>query len=229
MAASKEGSAPESNGPRRAALLQERSRGTRRALVRAALQLWTERGFERGIEETTVDEIVQAAGVTKPTFYFHFAHKEDILLELGWAAALAMYQEAEAAVVKGQPVAEALDELMASLVKRIKRGERAAVARSVAEFYRRSYQRGAKRDPRQQPAFRDAFSVLIDYGKKRGEIPTGITTTELAGLFEAATMEALFQWSRGHFSLTALRRNVQLVLAGATAIASDRGKSGADQ
>jgi Bacterial regulatory proteins, tetR family len=27
---------------------------------------------------------LQAAGVTKGTFYFHFAHKEEILLELGY-------------------------------------------------------------------------------------------------------------------------------------------------
>jgi AcrR family transcriptional regulator len=221
MAASNEGNVRESNGPRRAALLQERSRGTRRALVKAALQLWTERGFEWGIEETTVDEIVQAAGVTKPTFYFHFAHKEDILLEMGWTAAAAMYQESEAAIGKGQPVAAALDDLAGSLVRRIKRGERAAVARSVAEFYRRSYQRSAKRDPRQRPAFRDAYAILIDYGKERGEIPIAITTTELAGLLEAATMEALFQWSCGQFPLSALRRNVQLVLAGTIALAAE--------
>src|SRR6185369_9527256 len=55
---------------RRAALLQERSRHTRRELVRAALALWNERGFERGVEETTVEEIARAAGVTKGTFYF---------------------------------------------------------------------------------------------------------------------------------------------------------------
>ncbi|MBO0732310.1 MAG: helix-turn-helix transcriptional regulator, partial [Acidimicrobiaceae bacterium] len=82
-----EASLPSANGPRRTALAQDRSKQTRRRLVRAALQLWTERGFDRGVEETTVDEIVRAAGVTKGTFYFHFAHKEDILLELGWGTA----------------------------------------------------------------------------------------------------------------------------------------------
>ena len=81
-------------GPRRSGLVQERSRRTRQQLVNAAVQLWTERGFERGIEETTVEEIVQAAGVTKGTFYFHFAHKEDILLEVGWGTSEAMFKDA---------------------------------------------------------------------------------------------------------------------------------------
>ena len=69
--------------PRRSGLVQERSRRTRQDLVDAALRLWTERGFEHGVADTTVEEIVREAGVTKGTFYFHFAHKEDILLELG--------------------------------------------------------------------------------------------------------------------------------------------------
>ena len=72
---------------RRSGLLQERSRQTRQRLVRAALELWTVRGFETGIEDTTVEEISQAAGVTKGTFYFHFARKEEILLEMGWDTA----------------------------------------------------------------------------------------------------------------------------------------------
>ena len=63
-----------SDGPRRSSLVQERSRRTRQQLVNAAVKLWTERGFENGVETTTVEEIARAAGVTKGTFYFHFAH-----------------------------------------------------------------------------------------------------------------------------------------------------------
>ena len=70
------------DGPRRSSLVQERSRRTRQELVNAAVKLWTERGFEHGVENTTVEEIARAAGVTKGTFYFHFAHKEDVLLEM---------------------------------------------------------------------------------------------------------------------------------------------------
>src|SRR4051794_27475885 len=97
-----------SPGPRRSALLQARSRNTRHVLVRTALAMWDERGFENGIEDTTVEEIAKAAGVTKGTFYFHFAHKEDILLEIGWAAAEAMMDEAEAAMQRGRPAGAAI-------------------------------------------------------------------------------------------------------------------------
>src|SRR5262245_12554800 len=100
------------SGPHRSGLVQERSRRTRQQLVNAAVQRWTERGFEKGIEETTVEEIVQAAGVTKGTFYFHFAHKEDILLEVGWGTSEAMFKEATRALATERPVEDVLDELL---------------------------------------------------------------------------------------------------------------------
>ena len=68
---------------RRAGLTQERSRDTRRRLVRTAMRLWTERGFETGIEDTTVDEIVQAAGgvaSTLATSVFVTAASESAML-----------------------------------------------------------------------------------------------------------------------------------------------------
>jgi AcrR family transcriptional regulator len=51
---------------------------TRALLVDTALRVFAEHGYE----EATVEEIVAAAGYSKGAFYFHFASKEDIFLEL---------------------------------------------------------------------------------------------------------------------------------------------------
>jgi len=91
------------DGPRRSSLVQERSRRTRQELVNAAVALWTERGFENGVEATTVEEIARAAGVTKGTFYFHFAHKEDVLLEMGLETAEVMMKEAQLGMHRARP------------------------------------------------------------------------------------------------------------------------------
>src|SRR5690242_13616896 len=91
-------------GPRRSSLVQERSRRTRQELVNAAVKLWTERGFENGVETTTVEEIARAAGVTKGTFYFHFAHKEDVLLEMSNTAGDAAMEAAYQAAEEGEPI-----------------------------------------------------------------------------------------------------------------------------
>ena len=50
----------------------------REALMRAALKLFTQRGYSA----TTVRELVEAAGVTKPALYYYFGSKEGLFLEL---------------------------------------------------------------------------------------------------------------------------------------------------
>ncbi|HAM02049.1 MAG TPA: TetR family transcriptional regulator [Acidimicrobiaceae bacterium] len=50
----------------------------RQQLLQVALRLFAARGFEA----TTMDEIAEAAGVTKPLLYQHFASKRALYLEL---------------------------------------------------------------------------------------------------------------------------------------------------
>lgn len=56
---------------------QRRARGqrNREALITAAIELFTVNGYE----QTTVEQISEAAGVAPRTFFHHFAAKDDIL------------------------------------------------------------------------------------------------------------------------------------------------------
>lgn len=49
---------------------------TRRRLAQAAQTLFASHGFDA----TTVDDIAAAAGVSRRTFFYHFASKEDVIL-----------------------------------------------------------------------------------------------------------------------------------------------------
>src|ERR1700722_6405050 len=121
---------------RRSGLLQERSRQTRQRLGRAALDLWTERGFETGIEETTVEEIVQAAGVTKGTFYFHFARKEEILLEMGGDTAAVANDGARRGLKAGPGLDDSFARVNGVLSRHVYAAPPAAVGGAAAVFLR---------------------------------------------------------------------------------------------
>ncbi|MFI6905746.1 TetR/AcrR family transcriptional regulator [Nonomuraea sp. NPDC050394] len=61
--------------PKSTGLRDRKRRMTREAIVRAATELFTRRGFAR----TTVADIAERAGVAPRTFFLHFASKEDVL------------------------------------------------------------------------------------------------------------------------------------------------------
>jgi AcrR family transcriptional regulator len=185
---------------RRSGLQQERSRQTRQRLVRAALELWTERGFETGVEDTTVEEIVRVAGVTKGTFYFHFARKEEILLDMGWETATVVYDEAMRCVKLERGLEESLARVITALTARVRRAPEAAVARSVSEFQRRPKSSWV---PDEHVGFAQGFAVIFARAQEVGELPLGIEATEMASIFQALVMDAILDWTSSHSDLRA--------------------------
>jgi AcrR family transcriptional regulator len=197
---------------RRSGLLQERSRQTRQRLVRAALDLWTARGFETGIEDTTVEEISQAAGVTKGTFYFHFARKEEILLEMGWDTAGVVIEEARRCIKAGRDLEDSLSRVMSVLGRRVHAAPPAAVGRAVAEFRRTP---PGEIDAGGRVGFSDGFETLFIRAQEVGEIPSNIEPAEMAQMLQALVMDSILDWSAGHSDLgAALWSRTALLVAG---------------
>ena len=199
---------------RRSGLTQERSRDTRRRLVRTAMRLWTERGFETGIEDTTVDEIVAAAGVTKGTFYFHFAHKEEILLELGYQTATRLYEEAARCVKARRGIEDALRKVTSTLATSVKATPPAAVGRAMSEFLRP--RRPGDEPLARFPSFAQALELLFVRAQQEGEVTDQVEPMEMARIIQALYTDCLMEWSRGRLKRLnpTLQRRTAIVLAG---------------
>jgi AcrR family transcriptional regulator len=212
------GGSADKTAPRRSALSQERSRDTRRKLIRTALEIWNERGFETAFETTTAEEIARAAGVSKGTFYFHFAHKEDILLEMPWATAEIMIDEAEHLMGFGEATTDIVEQLMTSLARRVSRAPRAALLLVVSQWSKMMHAAGP---PQQAQGFRAAFEEVLRYAIERGDLPKTIDVEEVAALLQAATMDTLVAWAATTQTPSALRRRLcrraDVVLRGAAA------------
>jgi AcrR family transcriptional regulator len=187
---------------------QARSRRTRGELVATAIRLWKTQEFD----DITVDAIVEAAGVSKGTFYYHFRRKEDLLLELGWTTVDRVGDEAETAYAQGASLDDALDVGMAGLARRVTRMPRGAVARTIQEF-------GFSRPDATSPVSgRHSFmSGLLHAAQDGGELAASVDTDEVADVLNHLLIRTILESVRDNTPeplVETLRRRARLVLYG---------------
>ena len=152
-------------GTKRSLLAQERSRDTRQAIIKAALELWSERGYATGIDEVTAEEIAARAGIAKATFYLHFARKDDILLEAGWVTTKVFYEDALKALLEGGSPDQAIDDVTVRLCRRAERVPREAMRR-ILRVQADSFE--PRQDDSEHSGFQRGFALIILHGQLVG-------------------------------------------------------------
>lgn len=194
----------------RAAPSRDRSRRSREALVEAALTLCAQ---AEDVEAVTVEQIAEAAGLTRRSFYSHFTGKQDVLLELNRTTDDAMADLAAEALDAGTSIDATLARVVAELDKRSRRLPRQVQAQIVAEYHR---------DPalmRERSAFRQLLPQLFEQARTRGELPAGADPERLARLAAAILQSSTQAWAEGRTrSLRAdLDYGFRVLLSGARA------------
>lgn len=210
-------------GPKRSLLAQGRSRDTRQAIIKAALELWSERGYDTGIDDTTAEEIAARAGVAKATFYFHFARKDDILLETSWLTAKVFYEDTLKALLQGGSANAVIDTVTVKLCRRVERVPRLALRRMLrAQSAAAPDTPQAWKDP-DHFGFRRAFAVIFLHAQQSGDVPQTVTPDSLGAMFEAQLMSAMHDWAHEREAdlLATLRQRFAVLLAGARAVTAD--------
>jgi len=96
---------------------ERRGLGTRRRIYEAALEEFRRVGFEAA----SISRITRRAGVSRPSFYFHFPTKQHVLLDLQWELEHEVAGRIAGVAVPGRALHAFVDELV-EVEDRIGRG-----------------------------------------------------------------------------------------------------------
>jgi len=169
-----------------------KGRETRRKLYESAESLFEQRGFE----DVSVDDIVEAAGVSKGTFYVHFESKDALIVALAIdyvGKADTNYQAHLDALPADAPAADALLSLIGKIAdvltgvighNRMRNLYKVQLTRTVDIEIVMGYNR----------RLYGLFGDVLSRGVRRGEFKTGMPIDTLAQHFVMAMRGLTYEW-----------------------------------
>ncbi len=161
----------------------------RERIVRAAVELFSSRGFS----QTTVEDITETADVGKGTFFNYFPSKEHVLGALA-EIQISRLNEGLAAARTGKKTRDVLLDL--SLVMPRLPGRSRLLTRSLmsglagSETVRTLILPGVMRG-------REVLAEVFRLGQQRGEIRPDVDAMDMAVLFQQSMFGAIVLWSVG--------------------------------
>lgn len=166
---------------------ERRAAETKEKLFRAALKLFA----ERGLANTTVEDITNAADVGKGTFFNYFPTKEHIIAQLA-SIQIGKVSQAAEAVESGASTVQVLRSLITALAEEPSRTPNLArslfagllTSEATREFITARFADG-----------RQVLARLFELGQERGEIRRDLKPIELAFLFQQQLFGAIVMWS----------------------------------
>ena len=139
---------------------------TRQQLLHAALKSFADRGYAA----TSVQDIVNAARVSKPALYYYFGDKEGLFQALVDRAHDRRYELMQTAIAKGRTVAEKIEEVVAAILEFSRQNRelmRLAFATAFAASGEAPGQSKCREKGRRNFEF---FRSLIEEGQSLGEL-----------------------------------------------------------
>jgi AcrR family transcriptional regulator len=167
---------------------QRRSAEIRERLFRAALALFTKKGFA----ETTVEDITEAADVGKGTFFNYFPSKDHILIAFGEM----QLAKLEAAIAEVRRTKESIPQFMRSLGARMTQepARNPEIMRALLQAYLSTTPvREAMLDL--QKRVQALHTQMIRLGQEQGEIRSDLPAEEIAYAFRQTIFGTVLIWS----------------------------------
>jgi AcrR family transcriptional regulator len=179
--------------------------------MEAAARLFRERGYAA----TTVDEIAEAADVAKGTFYYHFASKDQLMVDLVRDTLGQVGMRAFEALQGGELPVSALRAFLVELGRWAEQNRHL-----VSPPLTLSLGPGQPGEAREgQASFRRLLAELLAAGQRAGQIRSDADPVELGQILALSVMQALLAGLAdpdGPAVVPRIERNLQLFLEGAT-------------
>lgn len=151
---------------------------TRDKLLAEAIRLFADEGYER----VTVNEVVEAAALTKGAFYHYFDSKEDLLAEIHSSYVDFAFERFERIATEGLTPSETLTAMLRELIEQI-HSYRAHVV-ILWESHRSLSDAAAERIDGKKADIRRLFQRTIERGQRAGEFDQDRDSTLAAlGIF----------------------------------------------
>src|SRR5256714_2513804 len=167
---------------------QRRSAETRERLFRAALKLFTEKGFA----ETTVEDITNAADVGKGTFFNYFPSKEHILIAFSEMQLGKLQQAVENLRHNQEPMPAFLRAMSVRMTEEPARAPDVVRAILLANLSSSSVRQIMRENHARAHAL---LTQLVQVAQDRGEFRRDLPASELAHVFRQTVFGTLLMWS----------------------------------
>jgi AcrR family transcriptional regulator len=187
---------------------------TKQAILKAAWRLFLTVGYE----QTTIQDITEAADIGKGTFFSHFSKKSDVALYLCTRRAdivLDLYQQGQ---FSEGPLGERIERMLVTFARL--NCDPDPEARLMTDIVLRQFFAEPAIMQPETPAIEGALAEVLGSGTAAGELPPETDCEAVAGLLHAAFYSAKAMWLRPGpyavpFDLVArVRTDVHVILRG---------------
>mgnify|MGYP005932389621 CR=1 FL=1 len=177
-------------------MAKKNSRATRAKIVSAAWKLF----YEQGYEDTTVEEIIEASGTSRGSFYHYFEGKDALLSSVSFLFD-EKYEELMACMDPEKDRFEVLMELNRELFAMI---ENSISLDLLARLYSSQLvTRGDKHLLDHNRTYYKLLRQIVTEGQKKGELREDVSVNEIVKAYALCERALIYDWciSNGDYSL----------------------------
>lgn len=172
------------------------NRNVKGDIVTAAWQLF----YEKGYDQTTIDDIIEASETSKGSFYHYFEGKDDLLNSLSYLFD-EKYTEIAQSLDFSRPIFDILLELNRELFSMI---EDTISVEMIARMYSTQVITHGERNLLDHDRYYyRLLRQIMTSGKKRGELSEELTVSEAVKMYALCERALIYDWCicNGEYSL----------------------------